>query len=283
MSSAIRFQQRVRLVDRVTKKPLYLWRPDQMLRRVANVAQRGDEVTVTLPWGARLTVMRGDHTTAGIVRRGVHELAVTETMWRLASSSDLTLDIGANAGYFTSLLAYRARKVIAFEPHPLTVQRLRSNVDGWCMASVDVHAVAASGSANGGVLREPPDFAWHSGQAHLARADDLGPARKRGHEVPTMRLDDVIGEDCVGLIKVDVEGHEAEVFEGLLGALGDGRVRDLLFESLEPLPTRASEILSAHGLAIFAINEGFWGPELTTEQVQPHWEAPMYLATRNAA
>ena len=131
------------LLAAITRKPVYVWRPDHIVRRITRATQNTLDLVVTLPWGAQLCVERLDFTAAGIIRANVHEPAVTEVMWRLTNHTDLALDIGANVGYFTSLLARRARRVIAFEPHPRTAQRLRMNAERW-LGSVTVQERAAS-------------------------------------------------------------------------------------------------------------------------------------------
>ena len=61
----------------------------------------------------------------------MYETEVTESLWRLARVGDLAVDVGANIGYMTSILAVKAGargKINSFEPHPTIFQRLRLNV-----------------------------------------------------------------------------------------------------------------------------------------------------------
>src|SRR5213082_545411 len=85
-------------------KPQYIFRPSQLLRR-AMLPRHGLELVVQTPWRLRMLVARDDVVGAGIARMGVHELSVSEAIWRLAEADDLALDVGANVGYFTGLLA----------------------------------------------------------------------------------------------------------------------------------------------------------------------------------
>lgn len=273
--------QTPKIVTAIMRKPTYVWRPDHIVRRIARTTQKTPDPLVKLPWGAHLRVDRRDFMAAGIVRASVHEPAVTEAMWRLTTKTDLALDVGANIGYFTSLLACRARKVIAFEPHPRTVARLRMNVERWPFASVDIQHCAASDVTGTAHLIEPPGFDAHSGIAHVLTESGAGATSV--YEVATVRLDEVVENEFVGVLKVDVEGHEGAVLDGLQRALSDGRVRDVLFEALEPLPTAASECLTAHGYSIFSLYERFRGVELRAWHAPSSgWYAPMYLATIDA-
>ncbi len=110
-------------------KPHYVFRPSQVVRRLRPAP--GPEPIVPTPWGLPMRVALADKLGAGIARTGVHELAVSELMWRLAAGDDLALDVGANIGYFTGLLALRARHVVALEPNPRLRRFIAGNIDRW--------------------------------------------------------------------------------------------------------------------------------------------------------
>ena len=57
----------------------------------------------------------------------LHEKEVVNFIKTL--QGELSIDIGANWGYFTVLLSRRFRKVIAIEPHPITKQLLHRNTE----------------------------------------------------------------------------------------------------------------------------------------------------------
>src|SRR4051794_28737595 len=105
------------MIDNIIRrlsKPAYLFRPGQIARRIRNTHAATDQITTRLPWGPPLRVSRSEMLGACIARAGVYELVVTEAIWRLATSDDLACDVGANVGYFTSLLAHRCSEVVAF-------------------------------------------------------------------------------------------------------------------------------------------------------------------------
>ena len=63
---------------------------------------------------------------------GTHEPEVTETIRRMAQPGQVALDLGANVGYHTLLLAQRVGplgKVIAFEPLPGVFKVLQEKFD----------------------------------------------------------------------------------------------------------------------------------------------------------
>ena len=216
-----------------------------------------------------------------MARIGTHELPVTEMMWRLTDSDDLALDVGANIGYYTSLLARRARKVIAFEPHPALSARLRENAANWSYGEIVIEERAASDKTGKAELLEPSDFDLNSGTASL---EDSSTGSK-GIEVETVRLDELLDGEKVGVLKVDVEGHELAVLEGLGECLGAGQVRDVFFEDHEPIPTPVSELLASNGYRVFSLEQKFrgvsLGPADGPAQHWYSWAAPTYLATRD--
>src|SRR5213596_3121288 len=90
------------------------------------------------------------------------QFPVSEVLWRLVHAGDICLDIGANIGYMTSLLAIKTgdgRRVFAFEPHPKIFGRLKMNVEffaiRWRIMTSQNAIGAADGQAN---LLEPVDF-----------------------------------------------------------------------------------------------------------------------------
>ncbi|HVW47989.1 MAG TPA: FkbM family methyltransferase [Solirubrobacterales bacterium] len=251
--------------------PAYVWRPSQIGRRLA-VGAPGGRRTVTLPWGAAIEVDTGESVGSGIARLGVHEAAVTEAMWRLAEPTDLALDVGANIGYFTSLLASRARRVVALEAHPLLAERLIAEAARW-PGRIEVLPVAASAGAGVARLGEPAGFARNAGTA------SIGLAAERTFEVRTVALDEVVGTAPVGICKMDVEGHEMMVLDGFREALAEGRVRDLFFEEHEPLPTPVSTRLTDHGYRVFSLRGRLDRVSLGPPAAASRDDAPTYLAT----
>lgn len=266
-------------------KPYYLFRPDQVLRHLiaARIARGRAETFAVTAWGMPLLVSPRDQMGSSIIRTGVLELPVTEAMWRLTRPDDLAFDVGANIGYFTALLARRAAAVVALEPHPRLAGRLWTSVVVWRRGiwSVEASRVglvekAASDGDGVATLNIPPDFEANEGQASLGAV--AGAATSIA--VETVKLDTLIGDRHIGVLKIDIEGHELPAFRGAERALTDRRIRDVFFEELAPLPTPASEFLTERGYEIFGLREQVRGPQLVTpDQVATRWHAPTYVAT----
>jgi hypothetical protein len=66
----------------------------------------------------------------------------------------------------------------------------------------------------------------------------------------------------VGLLKVDVEGHEAAVFSGAQNLLAQKLIRDIVFEEHQPYPAPSHKLLLDHGYRIFRLTRSTWRPLL---------------------
>jgi hypothetical protein len=121
-------------VYRLANKPYYLYRPLQLARRLrTSQASDGDPLLLRTAWGSELYCWP-DALGRAVARTGVYDLAVAETLARLAESGETAVDAGANVGLMSNLLAHAVGphgRVVAFEPHPAIVQTLRRNAARW--------------------------------------------------------------------------------------------------------------------------------------------------------
>ena len=134
-------------------------------------------------------------------------------------ASDVVIDIGANAGYFSKLCIDRGCKnILAFEPEPENLELLKQNLsryDGchiydlavWKCSGTTLDFYALPRRANtglGGFYKNP-----------LATDNDHAVIK-----VPTISLDDILKNiERVSVLKIDVEGAEYEILanSSLLG------------------------------------------------------------------
>ena len=270
-------------------KPHYLFRPRQLLRRL-NAGRRparngaGEESTV-LPWGYELVYKPDEVIGSSISRTGVYDLAMSEIIHRLMDHGEVGLDVGANIGYVTSILAARAGpdgRVVSLEPHPRVFTRLEENLGRWSNRGIrHVHAkrMAASDRTGAGTLLAPPHFDHNMGLATLAVGETT--TLDTEHPVELVRLDDLLGATSVGVAKVDVEGHELQVFRGADALLRRQSIRDVVFEESGTYPTAVTKLLERHGYQIFQVDGRLLGPGLLAPQIPttPSWDPPSFLAT----
>jgi FkbM family methyltransferase len=155
---------------------------------------------------------------------------VRHTMWwpceqemvvarQFLSPDKIAVDVGANVGLFTAVLARRSKKVIAFEPNPTCAEHLKKVAPRNC----EVIAKAVSDSGGKTVLRVPvyQGIPMHA-LATIESANRYGTeVRATGfvtHEVETVTLDQTLLEptakERVAFINIDAEGHEFAVLRG---------------------------------------------------------------------
>jgi FkbM family methyltransferase len=246
--------------------PYYVYRPGQFVRRVVGDRSSDAEARLPLPWGATITCHPQESVGRGIQRRGVYDLGVCEVLLRLADPGETAVDVGANIGQMTSALAHavkRSGRVIAFEPHPAVYALLDKNVREWrarpSAPTIEAHQEALSD--RDGVAELATDvFGLNEGSASL---EPLAQPRhaKDVHTVRVRRVDDVLGDKArVGVMKLDVEGHELHALRGAQAALTTGRIRDLVVEEQDEPPTPVTRLLAQHGYTLMRIGEQLRGP-----------------------
>ena len=122
------------------------------------------------------------------------------------------VDIGGWWGPWTYWLSRRASVVHTFEPVPHVAEFLQSV----SRPNVTVHNFALSDAEGESVLHVPPGGPGSEGRSTLHRPGFADP-----HDI-TVRLatlDSVGLSERIGFIKIDVEGHEAQVLNGALATI----------------------------------------------------------------
>jgi hypothetical protein len=103
-------------------------------------------------------------------------------------------------------------------------------------------------------------------------------------EVQAHRLDEAFADSRIGLLKVDVEGHEPAVLAGAEELLRAGAIRDVVFEDHHPYPDECTRMLEGAGYHLVALDNDLFGLRLLEprERVKFNpWPGPSYLATRD--
>ena len=173
------------------------------LRRAASKADRFAPATISMPllaWSERQC-----------------EEPEARLLPVLTSRKNVAVDVGAANGGYSYYLAGLARECHAFEPNPQSVALLRRR-----LPNVHVYNVALSNRSGTAILRVPTVNGlalrgW--GSIEVANRFETLPR----HDVDTFEVEtaplDSFGFREVGIIKIDVEGHELNVLQGALGVI----------------------------------------------------------------
>jgi FkbM family methyltransferase len=142
-----------------------------------------------------------------------------ETFWFVKSlkKGDTVVDVGANIGYYTLVAAKIVGdegRVYAFEPEPEAFALLEANVRLNGLSNVVLEQKAVSNEQ--GVLEL--FLAEKNRGDHRIYQPDEGPERT-SVEVEAVSLDDYFNDHDGGIdfIKIDTQGAEGGIFEGLTG------------------------------------------------------------------
>ena len=158
-----------------------------------------------------------------LLRYGEYGEIEMQFLSQLVRGPGAIVEVGANIGTHTVALAKYATvvgaEVIAFEPQPFVFQNLCANLALNGIQNVRAWPWAC-GARQETVFFERQDYLRQGNFGGVSMqtdaASDLIP-------VPCLRLDDVIGERDVGLLKVDVEGFELATLQGAAGILKQSR------------------------------------------------------------
>jgi FkbM family methyltransferase len=164
------------------------------------------------------------HAHAGALASGNLELSVQEALVRHLPPGGVMYDIGANLGFF-SLVGARLvgpeGRVYAFEPAPENAEAIRRNAEMNLLENIVVIPRAVSSRRGSARLQIVDDQSW-------SRLEEFGehPDTERLLEVETVTLDELVGAAELpppALVKIDVEGAELAVLEGMRATIKEHR------------------------------------------------------------
>ncbi len=196
-------------LESVTKSKL-----SSRIRHLARLGLRYRTVTMTHGVGKGLLFNAGKASFA--YAKGTSEVPVQEALESCLNTGDIFYDIGANVGFFTIIAAKlvgNTGHVYAFEPAPENASTIRNNVQINQFPHVTVLEKAVSSSSGTGKLLLTHD----PGGNTLATAGSP-PDVKGEMSTELVSIDDLVAQGGVkppDVVKVDVEGAEVEVLQGM--------------------------------------------------------------------
>jgi FkbM family methyltransferase len=133
----------------------------------------------------------------------------TQLILKQAKRGDVVVDVGANIGYYTILLADKvgkSGKVYAFEPDKISFEILVKNIKENKLKNVVV--------VNAAVGNKQGKLKLHKSKENFGDYKLYG--KDKGNEtVKIIKLDDFLKNIKINLIKIDTQGWEPEVIKGM--------------------------------------------------------------------
>lgn len=163
------------------------------------------------------------------------------------------VDVGANYGEMLVRAKFPpSARVVAIEPNPRIYPLLRENLKN---AGVDCDCLQIAVSNRVGMAELSVDLRW-SGLSSLEVNKTNPSSEGETTMVPTMTLDDLFAggdslENRKFLLKIDVEGHEISVLEGMHRIMAECEDLAALVEVLHLDEDARSKILEKFDVAVF--------------------------------
>jgi FkbM family methyltransferase len=157
---------------------------------------------------------------AQVFIHGAYESDESAVVWSLLREGDFAVDVGANYGWFSLLMASRVGAkgtVLAIEPVPPMLAELKANLALNPEARVEVRPVAVGAEPGSVKLNVFEGLVHgHASVSTLGREDFIS------FEAPLETLDELLRDDprSPTLIKLDVEGAERDVIAGAVELIG---------------------------------------------------------------
>jgi FkbM family methyltransferase len=189
------------------------------------------------PGGAMLVPLN-DFVGRCIYFSGDYDPKISWLCRRTVRRGDVVLDIGANMGVVTLLLARCVGPtgvVHAFEPNPRMGGLLTESASMNGFTNIRLHGIALGSRSGSFELNIPRGNAGQGSLIFHKNKSDCDTVK-----VPVRRLSEVFGEQGitnVRLMKIDVEGFESEVLLGATEILETVRPNLILFETNETVDT----------------------------------------------
>ncbi|MDD4106593.1 MAG: FkbM family methyltransferase [Candidatus Shapirobacteria bacterium] len=136
---------------------------------------------------------------------------------------DVVVDVGANIGYYTILLADKVGKtgkVYAFEPDKINFEILKKNIEANNLNNVvAVNAAAGSKNETNILYRSEENLGDHK----LYDNFQFSKSNFQKEKVKIIKLDDYLKNIKINLMKIDTQGWEPEVIAGAKGLIEENK------------------------------------------------------------
>jgi len=210
-------------------QPIY-----KKLNTLLSIGGRYKIINIT-SFGTKLKVDLRDtgDLTPTLLSKGIYDPTMSR-MVDMLSVDGTCIDIGANIGYFTTIMAKKARKVYAYEPLDSNFHLLEENLrlNDTTNSIPILKAISNKDGTEKLVITE-----GHIGSNYLTQDE-----YKNTILVDVSKLDTVHKGEIIDLIKVDVQGYEGKILEGMEDLVKVNKDIDMIWAYLPKALLRAGTV-----------------------------------------
>jgi len=154
-----------------------------------------------------------------------YEIKVEKALFNEIRTGDYVWDIGSNIGHYISIFWKKVGpngKIFAYEPHPITYQKLKNK-----FSQQNIICLNLALSNKAGIL----NFSDKKNHEYNSIVNETYLEKKIIVEAETS--DNIVKKsiaDIPNVIKIDVEGHELSVLQGMTEILTNKKLRCIMIE-----------------------------------------------------
>ncbi len=232
VSGLVRDTIRTRL-EQIVKKLDTASNEAEFIRRRVTTSLTAGEALAYLADQTPILLDPSDPGVAGaILNGGQYETENLDVLFSFVRPDTVFVDLGANVGVFSLLIAKRVRSsgaVYAFEPQKHLASLLRRSAFMNGLGSLEGDGIIRTFEVGASDKNGTVGFVIPG--EHLGGGRVI-PDAHAPHRISVVRLDDFLGDGfCCDLVKIDVEGHELQALRGMQKILSNSRHVKVLFEN----------------------------------------------------
>jgi FkbM family methyltransferase len=191
----------------------------------------------------------------------IYEPLTTRIVSTNLTEGGIFVDIGAHYGFFTLLSCKlsKVNRILAFEPNPVNFQILKQNIELNNIQNVELYNLAVSDQ------NEVRKFKITEASDSCSFYDHTLSSTIEEIEIKTLTLDSIFTNpvDVEILVKIDAEGHEISILDGMENFITNSRLKLKMIveynpQMLERANHKPGELVSrlfSFGFQVFIIDE----------------------------